>query len=144
MKHRFMASFVLVVGSLVVCSPMFAHHGNSSYDDKNPIALKATVTSFLWSNPHCQLFFDVKNDKGEVVHWVAETLGPTRLVRAGWTKDSLKPGDAVTVVLLPAKNGAPVGHFHEIIFPDGKRKDVGEVCNYCPANPNFQAEPKQK
>jgi hypothetical protein len=135
--------FLALIAGFLNCALLFAHHGNSSYDDRHPIALKATVTSFLWSNPHCQLYFDVKDDKGNVVHWVTETLGPPRLTRAGWSKDSIKPGDRVTVILLPAKNGAPVGHFHEVVFPDGRKLDVGEECQYCPANPNFQAEPKQ-
>jgi hypothetical protein len=142
MKAKAIIFFALIAGFLN-CASLFAHHGNSSYDDRHPIALKATVTSFLWSNPHCQLYFDVKDDKGNLVHWVTETLGPPRLTRAGWSKDSIKPGDRVTVILLPAKNGAPVGHFHEVVFPDGRKLDVGEECQYCPANPNFQAEPKQ-
>src|SRR4029077_7209998 len=115
MKSKFAMSFAPVVGLFVVCGPVFAHHGNSSYDDKNPIALKATVTQFLWSNPHSVLFFDVKDDKGDVVHWTAETLAPGRLSRAGWSKDAVKAGDQVTVILMPAKNGAPLGHFHELI-----------------------------
>jgi hypothetical protein len=144
MKSKFAMSFAPVVGLLLVCGPVFAHHGNSSYDDKNPIALKATVTQFLWSNPHSVLFFDVKDDKGDVVHWTAETLAPGRLSRAGWSKDAVKAGDQVTVILMPAKNGAPLGHFHELIFSDGRKLDVGEECLYCPANPNFKGEAKQQ
>jgi hypothetical protein len=144
MKRDFVISFALVVVLLAVCGPAVAHHGNSSYDDKHPISLKATVTSFLWTNPHCQLYFDVKDDKGNVVHWAAETLAPGRLTRAGWNRNSVKPGDQTTVILIPAKNGAPVGHFHELVFADGKKLDVGEECQYCPANPNFHAEPEKQ
>jgi hypothetical protein len=60
MKSVIVLSFASVVGLLMVCDPASAHHGNSSYDDKNPIALKGTVTQFIWSNPHSLLFFDVK------------------------------------------------------------------------------------
>jgi Family of unknown function (DUF6152) len=144
MKRDALKYFALVVIVLIVCGPTFAHHGNSSYDDKHPIALKGTVTKYVWSNPHVLLYFDVKDDKGNVVHWIAETLAPGRLTRAGWTSNSVKPGDQVTVILLPAKNEAPVGHFHELVFADGKKLDVGEECEYCPRNPNFQAEPKQE
>jgi uncharacterized protein DUF6152 len=144
MKSVIVLSFASVVGLLMVCDPTSAHHGNSSYDDKNPIALKGTVTQFIWSNPHSLLFFDVKDDKGNVVHWTAEALSPGRLSRAGWTKDSLKPGDQVTVILMPAKNGAPLGHFHQVVFADGKKLDVGEECLYCPGNPNFKSEPKEQ
>ena len=142
MKGNSRVWFVCAVSLVATCFPAIAHHGNSAYDDKNPIALAGTVTDFVWANPHCQLFFDVKDDKGNVAHWTTETLAPGRLSRAGWTRESIKPGDHVTVVLMPAKNGAPLGHFHEIVFPDGKRLDVGEECIYCPKNPNFKNESK--
>jgi hypothetical protein len=144
MKCKFKILLSLTLWCWVVCGTALAHHGNSSYDSKNPIALKAIVTEFDWQNPHAQIYFDVKDDKGSVVHWTAETLSPSSLSRAGWSKNSLKPGDEVTVVLMPAKNGAPLGHFHEIIFKDGRKLDVGEECLYCPSNPNYKSEPKQQ
>jgi hypothetical protein len=135
MKTRVL--LLLIASALLSGKSVSAHHGNASYDLKHPITLKGTVTQFLWENPHAQLYFDVKDDKGNIVHWTAETLSPSSLGRAGWTSHSLKPGDEVTVILLPAKNGAPVGHFHEVIFRDGRKLDEGEECLYCPANPHF-------
>lgn len=143
MEHKWKVWLFLAVGILFTCGQALPHHGNSSYDSKNPIALKGVVTKFDWQNPHAQIYFDVRDDKGNVVHWTAETLSPSSLARAGWTSHSVKPGDEVTVVLMPAKNGAPVGHFHEIILKDGRKLDVGEECLYCPANPNYKSEPKQ-
>src|SRR5579863_4257898 len=128
---------LLVAMSLAASGPVFGHHGNAAYDLTHPLTLRGTVTKFVWENPHAQIYFDVKDDKGNVVHWSAETLSPSSLHRAGWTHDSVKPGDEVTIVLLPAKNGAPYGHFHELIFSDGKELGVGEECIYCPANPHF-------
>jgi hypothetical protein len=130
----------LVAVVLVASGPVLAHHGNAAYDLTHPLTLRGTVIRFVWENPHAQIYFDVTDKSGHVVHWSAETLSPSALHRAGWTHDSVKPGDDVTIVLLPAKNGAPVGHFHEVIFSDGRRLGVGEECLYCPANPHFVAK----
>jgi hypothetical protein len=131
------------VAFLMNYGPAFAHHGQAVYDEEHPILLKGTVTSFLWSNPHCLVNLDVKNGKGEVAHWIAETVNPGKLVRAGWTKDSLKPGDTVTLTLTPAKNGAHLGHFYKLVFADGRQLDIGEECIHCTGNPNFDSAPKQ-
>jgi hypothetical protein len=105
---------------LLVGIPLLAHHGNASYDSENPITIKGTVTEFAWTNPHVQIYLDVKDDKGKVAHWSVETYSPGKLVRAGWTKDSVKAGDQVSVTLIPAKSGAPVGFLHKLVLPDGK------------------------
>ncbi|HEV2521109.1 MAG TPA: DUF6152 family protein [Candidatus Acidoferrales bacterium] len=86
-----------------------AHHGNSAYDEEHWITLSGTVTEFIWSNPHCQIFMDVKDDKGNVVNWAIESQSPGILKRNGWVRTSIKPGDQIAVTLTPAKNGAPVG-----------------------------------
>ena len=67
-----------------------AHHGNAAYDNKNTITIKGTVTEFEWTNPHVQIYLDVKDEKGGVVHWSVETYSPGKLVRAGWTKEVVK------------------------------------------------------
>jgi hypothetical protein len=110
----------LALGLSAICAPALAHHGVSAYGE-NPKTLKGTVTEFAWSNPHCQIYFDVTDDKGNVVHWSCETLSPSRLVRAGWTRTSLKPADQVTITLLPAKNGTPVGYLEEVVLADGTK-----------------------
>ena len=73
------------------------------------ITLKGTVKSWLWSNPHCLLTFDVKGDDGQDVEWIAETQAPSTIYPQGFRKDSFKPGDQVTVTVQPAKNGRPNG-----------------------------------
>src|SRR5688572_4863298 len=110
MKSSLAVTGALAVSVLLLCGPTFAHHGAPSlYDVLHPITIKGTVTEFVFANPHTQIYLDVKNDKGEVVHWSIETNGPGQLRRAGWTRETLKPGDAIAVTLIPAKNGAPVG-----------------------------------
>ena len=105
-------------------APMFAHHGNAAYDETKEVTLKGTVTEFEWANPHTQIYFDVKDTKGNVVHWGCETLSPGKLIRAGWSKDAVKPGDQITITLVAAKNGAPVGFLHKLMF-DNSGKELG-------------------
>src|SRR5207247_10019862 len=100
-----MSMIALAIAMLV------AHHGNIAYDGQHPITLKGTITEFVWTNPHCQIYFDIKNDKGEIVHWSSESLSPGRLTRAGWTKTSVKAGDRITITVISAKNNAPSATF---------------------------------
>ena len=109
------------VGLLMVAFPIVAHHGtNASYDLSKQVTLSGVVTEFVWTNPHCQLFFDVKDDKGNVVHWAGETNSPGVLSQAGWNKRIMKPGDQITITLSPSKAGTPVGVVRKIVLPDGQ------------------------
>jgi Family of unknown function (DUF6152) len=72
--------FVPLADTLLVFSiSMFAHHGNAAYDTGTSLTVKGTVTDFRFINPHCQIYFDAKNDKGEVEHWQGELTAPTNL-----------------------------------------------------------------
>jgi hypothetical protein len=102
------------------CAPLEAHHGNSAYNISKTTSYKATVTKFEYSNPHTQVYFDVTDDKGTVEHWVAETTNPAMLSRVGWTRDTLKPGDQVTLIANPNKVGARVVFLEKVVFSDGK------------------------
>ena len=87
------------LGLLMICAPVFAHHGTSvTYQVDKTITLTGTVTEFSFSYPHPQLYLDVKDADGKVVHWGTE-WGPTPLMlknlNAGWTRESIKPGDQV-------------------------------------------------
>ena len=124
MKPKLVTSFALVGSLVVVCGPLSAHHGNIAYDEEHLITIMGTVTEMAWSNPHCQIYFDVKDDKGKVVNWAVESQSPGILKRNGWTKSSIKPGDQIAITLAPAKNGSPVGfsggNKGKIVFPDGR------------------------
>ena len=101
-----LAVLVLLAGSV----PMLAHHGTGvGYDTDKPTALKGTVTEFKWQNPHAQLFIDAKSADGMVEHWAVEMNSPGVMTRQGWTRHQFKPGDQVTITVLPAKSGALVG-----------------------------------
>ena len=93
----------------MVSVPLFAHHGNANYQDK-VLTLKGTVTEWRWVNPHVYLKMDVKGDDGKVVNWTMELVAPSNMVNFGFSIDSFKPGDQVTVVTSQiAKSGALVG-----------------------------------
>ena len=101
--------------------PLFAHHGNAAYDDTRSITLKGTVTQWLWANPHCVLHLDVPDEGGQVVSWIVETENPTSMFNIGWTKDSMKTGDHVTVTALAVKNGKPIGRIVDVLLPNGQK-----------------------
>lgn len=111
---------MVAAGLLFVSAPLAAHHGTASYDTKNVVTVKATMTDFRFINPHVQLFFDVKNEKGESENWQGELTAPNKLSRAGWTKHTLKPGDSVTVSGYIAKDGAHSIWIQKLIGPDGQ------------------------
>lgn len=120
-----LALLALAAACLALAAPAFAHHGNSAYDATREITLAGTVTEFAWSNPHVQLYLDVKDEKGNVAHWSCETVSPGILVRNGWTREELKPGDRVTITVYPAKSGAPVGYLLKIVTAGGKELKLG-------------------
>src|SRR5580704_2243961 len=110
MRMKMKMAMCLVLLGLLPVSPIYAHHGSHvSYDMEKPVVLKGTVTEFVWSNPHSQIFFDVKDEKGDAVNWGAETANPSALAKSGWTRNSLKPGDEVTVTVWPSKAHTPRG-----------------------------------
>jgi len=119
MKSRLLMSFALVAGLLAICGPAAGHHGNVAYADKIIEFKQATVTKFLWSNPHSLIDFDVKDEKGDIAHWVCETASPEALRLIGWSKSSVGPGDIITVYMYVAKNGNPAGRLNKIVLADG-------------------------
>jgi hypothetical protein len=114
---------------LLFASALFAHHGNSAYDETARVPIQGTVTEFIWVNPHSQIYLDVKDSSGKVVNWGVETNSPGILGRAGWTRRSLKAGDKVTIIVCPAKNGQPVAYAGsgepgtKVVFDDGRELD---------------------
>jgi len=120
MNSKRVTLLAMICGLLVVSAPVFAHHGNSAYDMSKSVPVKATVTKFEYTNPHTQIYYDVTDEKGEVEHWVAETTNPAMLKRVGWSKESLKPGDQVTLFVNPNKVGAKVTFLQKVVFTDGK------------------------
>ena len=120
MKSTRIALCALVIALLMFPASSSAHHGSAAFEMGKKATMKGTVTEWVWANPHCFLKYDVKDDNGTVVHWVAETSNPPDMINSGWSKQSLSPGDEITVTVEPVKNGRPVGHLLEVILPNGK------------------------
>jgi len=117
MKLRLAGWIAALVG---LCAPLMAHHGNVAYDTSKTVVFKnATVTKFVWANPHSVVQFDVKDDKGELAHWAGEAGSPSALRLLGWSQSSLQPGDTITVYIYAAKSGQPVGRLNKIVLADG-------------------------
>lgn len=112
----------------------WAHHGNAAFENAKLVTVKATVTEWIWSNPHCFLKFDVTDERGTVVNWVAETSNPPDMIPRGWTKRSFKAGDQVTVTMIVAKNGVPVGRVREVVLANGTKLSASG--GPAPAAPN--------
>ena len=125
MKNGLTISFQVVFGLLLLSVPLYAHHGAAAFDATKRITMKGTVVEWFWANPHCILRFDVSNDKGDVEHWLAEGSNPADMVNTGWAKLSLKPGDQVSVTMMPVKNGRPIGRLLEVVLPNGQRLGSG-------------------
>ena len=127
MKMR--AGLLPLLALLLSAGVLVAHHGNTAYDETARVRTKGSVTEFVWTNPHSQIYLDVKDNSGKVVNWGVETNSPGILTRAGWTRRSLKAGDEVTLILCPAKNGQPVAYIGsgdpgtKVIFADGRELD---------------------
>jgi len=111
---------------LVISAPLSAHHGGAAYDNQKTVTLKGTIANFEWTSPHSQIHLDVTDDKGNVVHWNFECQPPSILIHAGWTKNSLKPGDQVTIVGRPTRNGAPIGIVSKVTLANGEELTLTE------------------
>ena len=112
-------------GLLVLCATALAHHGTASYDTTKTVTVKGSVTDFQFMNPHVLLFLDAKDDKGTVQKWQGELTSPNHLARNGWSKNSLKAGDDVTVAGFPAKNGANSVWITKVMLADGTELNPG-------------------
>ena len=123
MKNKFLGMFIGTVGLLIVCVPVLAHHGRSNYDVSSTATVKGVVTEFEWINPHALIHLDATDDNGKVEKWIAETNSPNILNRQGWTKNTVKPGDQITLVGHRVKGGASYINFSKIIFADGRELD---------------------
>lgn len=120
MKLKQVMSLAVVMGFLTLGIPLPAHHGNIAYDTSKAVVLKgATVTKFVWANPHTFIMFDAKDEKGEIHHWSGEAGSPSALRLLGWSQSSIAPGDTITVYIYQSKTGNPVGRLNKIVLADG-------------------------
>ena len=142
--------FVITLVFLAIGIPLIAHHGTAGvYDYTHRITTKATVTQYIFANPHVQIYFTLKNDKGEEQTWGVETASPGNMLANGWTKNSFKPGDQLLVSFVPAKGDRAFGTCPQFVFvADGHRLGGNGRCgmggaavdaNTLPVKPGYTA-----
>jgi hypothetical protein len=117
---RFMLLIAFAAGLVLASSPAFAHHSTAEYDMTALTSVKGTVTGFEWSNPHAYIHIDVKDDKGNLVEWTAELASLGMLSRVNWKRDTVKPGDEITIYGNRAKNGKTLMRLDKIAFANGQ------------------------
>ncbi len=100
--------------ALFVAMPAVAHHSYAMFDMTREISLEGTVRNFQWTNPHIWIDIVVM-DKGQPVNWSIEGKGPVQLVGDGWRRDSIRPGDKVSMVIHPLKQGTNGGSLLKIL-----------------------------
>jgi hypothetical protein len=113
--RKTLAVWLFAIGLLCSAGTAAAHHGFAAeYDTAKTLKVTGTVTKFEFTNPHAWIYLDVKNDDGTVTNWAFEMSSPNVLYRKGWTRTSLKPGDAVTVEAFRARDGSHNGNAQAI------------------------------
>ncbi len=128
---KIFATFAIGLAAMVV--PALAHHSFAAeYDDKKPVTMTGTVTKVEWLNPHARFYIDVKDDSGKMSNWEFEFGSPNGLMRKGWTRNSLKIGDTVTVDGYRAKDGSNLGNARSINLADGRKVFAGSTDDGAP------------
>jgi hypothetical protein len=119
MTSRACLRSAVVVTLLLQAAPALSHHSNSAYEVQKVITITGVVKEFQWSNPHTWLHVTVDDGQGGKVEWACEGRAPGILLRAGWTRRSLAPGETVTVDMSPAKDGSKTSIIARVTKADG-------------------------
>jgi len=125
MRSTVLSVAAAALGLLIVSGPVAAHHSSAVFDPNTRVTVTGVVTEWFWANPHCLLSLDVKGSDGQVVTWVVETQAPPNMIPYGWTRQSFKAGEDVTITMEQARSGKPVGRLLWAQFPDGRALSIG-------------------
>ena len=118
-----LATLTAALASIV---PVAAHHSFAAeFDFQKPVTLKGAVVQWEMINPHGWITIDVRSEDGKTVRWMVETSNPNGLMRLGWTKRSLKPGDEITVEGYKAKDGSNTANAATVTLADGRKVFAG-------------------
>jgi hypothetical protein len=120
MKNLFLLLIAMAAGFVLTQGSASAHHGYAAFDTSAEVTLKGTVTDFHFTNPHCVVEFDVKDEKGQVQNWKAELTSANHLVPKGWSETTVQAGDELAITGYRAKNGAPSLWVNKIRMANGQ------------------------
>ena len=120
------AGFGLGFSLILAAVPVSAHHSFAAeYDATRPLTVTGTVTKLEWTNPHARVYIDAKDESGKIVHWDFEMGPPNGLMRQGWTRNSLKPGQVVTITGFHSKTEPYIANARTVSLSDGRRVFAG-------------------
>jgi hypothetical protein len=120
-RNRKVVAALVAAAVFSIVPSIWAHHGLARFDTQNPVTLQGTVTDFRWTNPHAYAYAEMKDEQGKLAKWKLELGSLTMLAKfGGWSRDSLKRGDHVTVRGFRAKDGSPYMSLLEVDLPNGK------------------------
>ena len=105
--------------ALLFAIPATAHHSQTMYDGDTDIEMRGVVKEFEWRNPHTWLYVTIEDENGAPSEWVFESNSIGQLTRVGWTADAIKPGDEVTIIMHPLRDGTRGGTIVAVHMPDG-------------------------
>ena len=112
---------------IITAVPAFSHHSDAAYGTTSIVLKSASIAKVIWANPHGIVSCDVKDENGKVTRWNLEMGSPSAMELVGWNRNSLTPGDVVTIDINPAKNGTNLGRLLRVTTPSGKVLDYRAV-----------------
>lgn len=115
---------MVTLALFAAAAPALAHHGTANYDTEKSVSVKGNVTDFQFVNPHVLIYMQAKDASGKTINWQGELTSPNRLSRTGWKKDTIKPGDVITITGYPAKSGSPEIWIQKVELSDGTKLDT--------------------
>ena len=119
------ARLMILAAMLVLGRPLAAHHSFAMFDSVNKTTITGTVTRFEWTNPHVFIEVDVPGQNGDVKHWSVELGSPSILQRSGWKFSDVKPGQKITAIVNPLRDGRPGGMLYRLTLADGTMRGNG-------------------
>jgi hypothetical protein len=126
MRRSIVAAAAMLIVAALAPAGVLAHHSFAAeYDSKAPITVSGIVTKIEWTNPHAYVYLDVKDDEGKMANWAFEGYPPNTLKRTGFTRDLIKPGDAITITGWRAFDNSIRAAGREITLTDGRKVLLG-------------------